>query len=138
LATLLFLGASVSQLAALRQARATGHTVVAVDGDVNAVGFAEADIAEAVDFSDVDAVTEVARRHGVDGVVAISTDRAVPVAAAVAERLGLPGIGVDTASVMTDKGAMRTRLREQRVPQPPFAILRTLDDAPTAIACRPC
>jgi biotin carboxylase len=131
---LLFLGASVSQLAALRQARATGHTVVAVDGDANAIGFAEADIAEAVDFSDVDAVTEVGRRHGVDGVVAISTDRAVPVAAAVAERLGLPGIGIETAAVMTDKGAMRARLREHGVPQPPFAVVRSLDDARSAIA----
>ncbi|MHB8643159.1 MAG: ATP-grasp domain-containing protein [Gaiellaceae bacterium] len=134
MATFLFLGASVSQLAALRQARTSGHTVVAVDGDPNAVGFAEADIVESVDFSDVDAVTDVGRRHDVDGVVAISTDRAVPVAAAVAERLGLPGIGVETAAVMTDKGAMRTRLCEHGVPQPPFAVVGSLDDARAAIA----
>ena len=123
-ATVLFLGASISQLAAIQQARALGHTVVAVDADPAAVGFAYADVAEAVDFTDADAVAEVARRHNVDAVVAISTDRAVPIAAEIAERLGLPGIGTATALVMTDKGAMRLRLQGHGVPQPVFGLLR--------------
>jgi biotin carboxylase len=121
--TVLFLGASVSQLAAIRQARASGWRVVAVDADPLAVGLAHADVAEAVDFTDVDRVVEVARRHQVDAVVAISTDRAVPVAAAVADQLGLPGIGLETARVMTDKAAMRTRLHEHHIPQPAFAVV---------------
>ena len=123
-ATVLFLGASISQVAAIQQARALGHTVVAVDGDPAAVGFAYADVSEAVDFTDADAVAEVARRNDVDAVVAISTDRAVPIAAEIAERLGLPGIGTATARVMTDKGAMRLRLEEHGVPQPVFGLLR--------------
>ena len=123
MATVLFLGASISQLAAIQRARALGHTVVAVDADPEAVGFAYAHVAEAVDFTDVACVVEVARRHTIDAVVAISTDRAVPAAAAVAEALGLPGIGTQTAHVMTDKGAMRLRLQEQGVPQPPFGLL---------------
>ncbi len=123
MSTVLFLGASVSQLAALRQARSAGFRVIAVDGDPAAVGFAEADVHEAVDFTDVDRVTEIARRERVDAVVAISSDRAVPAAAAVAEALGLPGIGTNTAHLMTDKAAMRARLLEQGVPQPPFAVL---------------
>ena len=122
-ATVLFLGASISQLAAIRQAKARGHTVVAVDADPAAIGFACADAAEPVDFTDVEAAVEVGRRHAVDAVVAISTDRAVPAAAAVAETLGLPGIGTTTAHVMTDKGAMRLRLRKAGVPQPSFALL---------------
>ena len=97
--------------------------VVAVDADPDAVGFAEADAAEAVDFTDVDSVLAVARDHEIDAVVAISTDRAVPIAAAVADRLGLPGIGTETAFVMTDKTAMRNRLQEQGVPQPAFTVL---------------
>ena len=42
-------------------------------------------------------MTAVARREGVDGVLTVSADRAVPVVAAVAEELGLPGIGTETA-----------------------------------------
>jgi biotin carboxylase len=121
--TVLFLGASVSQLAAIAQARAAGWRVLAVDADPHAVGFAEADVSEAIDFTDVERVVEVARDHRIDAVVAISTDRAVPVAAAVADRLGLPGVGAEAAHVMTDKAAMRTRLNEHGIPQPAFAVL---------------
>lgn len=124
MATILFLGASVSQLAAIRQAKARGHRVVAVDGDPGALGFEFADVAEAVDFTDVAAVIEIARRTCADGVVAISTDRAVPIAAEVAEAVGLPGIGTATAHVMTDKAAMRACLAQHDVPQPDYAILR--------------
>jgi len=122
-ATVLFLGASISQLAAIQQAKARGHTVIAVDADPAAIGFACADTAVPVDFTDVAAVIEIGRRYAVDAVVAISTDRAVPAAAAVAETLGLPGIGAATAHVMTDKCAMRLRLQEHGVPQPAFALL---------------
>ena len=77
-----------------------------------------ADEGEAVDFTDVAAVTEVGRRHAVDGVLTVSADRAVPVVAAVAEALGLPGIGADTAYLMTHKIAMRRTLADAGVPQP--------------------
>lgn len=123
MAAILFLGASISQVAAIRQARASGFRVVAVDADPEAVGFADADVAESVDFTDVGRVLEVARRHKIDAVVAISTDRAVPIAAAVSETLGLSGIGTETALVMTDKAAMRERLQQASVPQPAFAVL---------------
>ena len=39
MATLLFLGASVSQLPAIGHARLAGHRIVAVDGDPDAVAF---------------------------------------------------------------------------------------------------
>jgi biotin carboxylase len=127
--TVLLLGASVSQLSAIRRGKALGLRLVAVDGDSRAVGFAEVDVAECVDFSDIEAVVDVASRYRIDGVVAISTDRAVPVAAAVAEALGLPGIGSATALSMTDKGAMRARLEVAGIPQPKFVVLGHHDDA---------
>ena len=129
----LFLGASVSQVAAIRRARDLGIRVVAVDGDPDAIGFADADIAENVDFSDIAGVIDVGFRHSIDGVVAISTDRAVPVAAAVAEALNLPGIGTDTARLMTNKAAMRARLEEASIAQPTFAVLSPGDDLEGAL-----
>jgi biotin carboxylase len=122
-ATLLFLGASVSQLPAIRYAHEAGHRVVAVDGDPDAVAFPYCDVAENVDFTDVDRVSEIGSRLGVEGVLAISTDRAVSPAAAVAKRLALPGIGVDVAKVMTDKASMRLQLEFSAVPQPRFVAL---------------
>ena len=128
------LGASVSQLPAIRHARASGLRVVVVDGDPDAVGFGDADVSEVLDFSDVDGVVEVGRRHAVDGVAAICSDRSVPVAAAAAERLGLPGIGIETAHAMTDKAEMRTRLAEHRVSQPSFGVVDSVDQAVRVLA----
>ena len=126
--TVLFVGAGIHQRRAVRRARALGLRVVAADGDPRAAGLREADVAEVVDFRNVDAVVDLGRRHGVDGVLTISADRAVPVVAAVAERLGLPGIGTPTAHAMTNKVAMRRRLADLGVPQPRFAAVRTLHE----------
>jgi len=107
--------------------------VVAVDRNAQAPGLVAADIAEVVDFTDVDGVTEVGRRHRVDGVLTVSADRAVPVVAAVAETLGLPGIGTETAHRMTHKLAMRSALADAGVPQPPFAAVRSAEDSAAAL-----
>jgi biotin carboxylase len=131
--TVLFVGAGRHQRRAIAQARALGFRVVAVDRNPDAPGLAEADVAEVVDFSDLDAVIEVARRHAVDGVLTISADRAVPVVAAVAESLGLPGIGTETAYVMTQKIAMRRVLAEAGVPQPEFAAVRNVHEGYAAL-----
>ncbi|MDX6425729.1 MAG: hypothetical protein QOD52_1134, partial [Gaiellaceae bacterium] len=123
MATLLFLGASVSQLPAIRYAQSAGHCVVAVDGDPHAVGFEIADVCVNVDFTDIEHVVAAGREHGVDGVLAVSSDRAVLPAAEIAQVLGLPGIGPDVARAMTDKAVMRARLHAVGVPQPRHAVL---------------
>ncbi len=131
--TVLFVGAGRHQRRAIAQARAQGLRVVAVDRNPDAPGLAAADVAEVVDFSDVDAVIEVGRRHAVDGVLTISADRAVPIVAAVAEALGLPGIGTDTAYVMTQKIAMRRVLADAGVTQPEFAAVRNVHEGYAAL-----
>lgn len=131
--TVLFVGAGRHQRRAIAQARDRGLRVVAVDRSPDAPGLALADVAEVVDFTDVEAVTGVARREGVDGVLTVSADRAVPVVAAVAEALGLPGIGTETAYRMTHKLAMREALAAAGVPQPPHAVLRSEGDLDTAL-----
>jgi biotin carboxylase len=131
--TVLFVGAGRHQRRAIERAQELGLRVVGVDRNREALGLAVADVAEVVDFMDVDAVTEVGRRHSVDGVLTISADRAVPVVAAVAERLGLPGIGAETAHLMTHKVAMRTRLAEAGVPQPRYAAVRSIHEAHAAL-----
>src|SRR5262249_14262303 len=110
------------------RAKELGLRVAAVDRNPDAPGLAEADIARVVDFSDLEPVLRAIARLRIDGVLTISADRAVPVVAALAERLGLPGIGVETAHLMTHKVAMRRELADAGVPQPRFAALRTLGE----------
>jgi biotin carboxylase len=129
MSTVLFVGAGRHQRRAIAHARGLGLRTVAVDRNPEALGFPEADAFEVVDFSDVPGVIEVARGHEVDGVLTVSADRAVPVVAEVAETVGLPGIGTETARLMTHKVAMRRLLADAGVPQPRFAAVRTLDEA---------
>jgi biotin carboxylase len=131
--TVLFVGAGRHQRRAIEQARARGLRVAAVDRNPEAPGLTSADVADVVDFSDVAAVVEVAQRIGVDGVLTISADRAVPIVAAVAEELGLPGIGTQTAHLLTHKHAMRDALGAAGLPQPPYASLRSTADVDAAL-----
>ena len=137
MATLLFLGASVSQLPAIRYARSAGHRVIAVDGDHDALGFQIADVCINVDFTDVGNVVAAVRALGVDGVLAISSDRAVLPAAEIAHALGLPGIGADVARAMTDKTVMRARLETGGIPQPRHAVLTRDSDVRAVVATVP-
>ena len=122
--TVLFVGAGRHQRRAIGRVQELGVRVVAVDGNAEAPGLALADLGETVDFTDVDAVAAVGRAHSVDGVLTVAADRAVPVVAAVAEQLGLPGIGSETAHLATNKIAMRRVFADRGVPQPQFAGVR--------------
>ena len=131
--TVLFVGAGRHQRRAIEQARGRGLRVAAVDRNADAPGLASADVPEVVDFTAVEEVVEVARRVGVDGVLTVSADRAVPVVAAVAEALGLPGIGTETAHLLTHKRAMRDTLGASGLPQPPYASLSSSADIEAAL-----
>src|SRR5580765_5093553 len=126
-------GAGRHQRRAIQRAQELGLRVVGVDRNPDAPGLAVADVGEVVDFTDVAGVTEVGRRHSVDGVLTVSADRAVPVVAAVAEALGLAGIATATAHAMTHKVAMRRLLAERGVPQPEFAALRSIAERRAAL-----
>ncbi len=130
--TLLFVGAGRHQRRAIERVRELGARVVAVDRNAEAPGLQVAGVGEVVDFADVDAVVEVGRRHAVEGVMTVAADRAVPIVAAAAEELGLPGIGREVAHLMTNKIAMRHALAEHGVPQPASAAVRTLREARVA------
>src|SRR5580765_3512005 len=126
--SVLFVGAGRHQRRAILRAKELGFRVVAVDRNPDALGLAEADEHRVVDFSDAAAVVEAVEGVALDGVLTVSADRAVPIVAAVAEARGLPGIGTETAHLMTHKVAMRRELADAGVPQPRFAALRTLGE----------
>jgi biotin carboxylase len=129
----LFVGAGRHQRRAISRAKELGLRVAAIDRNPQAPGFAAADLTQVVDFADVEAAVAAARRLSPDGVLTVAADRAVPVVAAVAEALGLPGIGPQAARRATNKIAMRLALAEAGVPQPRFVPVRSLDEARAAL-----
>jgi biotin carboxylase len=132
--TVLFLGAGRHQRAAILQAKEMGLRVAAIDGNPNALALGDADIGEVVNFVDIPEAVAFAEKLRPDGVLTITSDRAVVAVAAVAEALGLAGIGVDVATGLTNKIEMRRRLEAGGLPQPRFGSARTIEEAREAVA----
>ena len=89
--TVLFLGAGRHQRAAILHAKELGLRVAAIDGNPDALALGDADIAEVVNFVDIPSAVAFAEKIRPDGVLTITSDRAVVAVAAVAEALGLAG-----------------------------------------------
>ncbi|HUZ09159.1 MAG TPA: ATP-grasp domain-containing protein [Acidimicrobiales bacterium] len=82
----------------------------------------------------VQAIAALHARSPIDAVVAVD-DQGVVVAAAAAERLGLPGNPPDAVAATRDKAAMRERLGAGAVPQPEFRVVAPdADDAAVVAA----
>jgi biotin carboxylase len=81
----------------------------------------------------VDAIVERARRHPVDGVIAVG-DRPVVLAARAAAALELPWHPVAGAQVATDKRRSRAALMHAGLPSPHFAIVPAHEMAGSAAA----
>ncbi len=110
----LVIGAGFLQRYVIRRAKELGYYTLAVDGNPNAVGFADADEYAAVNIVDQEAVCAYAREKGVDGVLTAATDYGVLSAAYTARELGLPGIPYAAAQRVKNKYQVRKCLFEAK------------------------
>lgn len=110
-------GGSRSQLGLLEQARALGHEVCVVDGSERAPLLEEADHAIVRSFTDVGGVVGDLEQRGIQpvAVATMGSDQAVLPTAQLAERLGLPGLPVETARTVADKRRMRAAFEKRKV-----------------------
>ena len=127
--TIHILGAGQWQVPTIRLAKASGYRTFVTDIYSDRPGYAFADEYECVDITDMDLTLRAAMRHRVDGIVCDTTDVGVPTMAYVADHLGLPGIGYETALNFTDKHRMRCLTSEAGVRNPPFRLVISPDEA---------
>ena len=104
---ILIVGAGFLQRFVIRKAKELGYYTLAVDGNPNAIGFADADESAPVNIVDQAAVCAYARAKGVDGVLTAATDYGVLAAAYTAQELGLPGICYEAAQRIKNKYQVR-------------------------------
>lgn len=128
------LGGGPWQLPTVSLAKALGHRVLVTDFCRDRPAYAIADHHEVVDVLDREATLEVAARYGIDGVLCDTTDLGVPTAAYVAEQLGLPGMGYQTALNFTNKGRMRRVTEGAGLSVPRYRVLSSADDLDAAVA----
>ncbi|MEI7759731.1 MAG: ATP-grasp domain-containing protein [Thermoleophilia bacterium] len=118
-ARLLVLGAGAAQVGLLEAAAARDLTVIAVDRDPLAAGFAFADERAVISSEDEQGIERLARARAVDGLISPGADWTVGIAARVAERLGVPHpIDAATAALATTKTRQRERFALAGVLQP--------------------
>ena len=122
--TLWIVSGGVESIPAIQRARRLGLHVVVSDGNPEAPGLQWAHDSIGACTYDADATLREARRYHsetrpIDGVICVAAD--VPMTAArLAEEFKLTGISVRTASLASDKLAMKQRLSADRVPIPWF------------------
>src|SRR5207249_4375167 len=123
------------QLGLLEQARALGHEVCVIDGAGTAPLLAEADHGIVRSFTDVEGVLADLVHLGIEpvAVATMGSDQAVLPTARLAERLGLPGLPVQTARIVADKRRMRAAFEAAGVPAPQGREVRR-EDAADALA----
>ena len=104
---ILMVGAGFLQRFVIQKARSMGYYTLAVDGNPNAVGLADADEYAVVNIVDQEAVLAYAREKRIDGVMTAATDYGVLSASYVAQQLHLPGLDYTAAQRVKNKYEIR-------------------------------
>jgi biotin carboxylase len=127
--TILIVSGGIEAADAARRAKEMGLYVIVSDRDPAAPGFAHADSCIIADVYGPDETAAAAARYSrkirkIDGVICVAADAPVT-AAAVADRLDLPGIPLESARMACDKLAMKERFAAAGVTVPWFAEIAT-------------
>lgn len=126
---IMVLGANTLQLPLIQYANAHGYETVVVSPDTSEEGHTIATFSVRADVRDEKEILACAKQYNIDGIITDQTDIAVRSVAYVAEKLGLPGIGHETACLFTDKYLMREKCRELGIRTLKYKMVRTLDEA---------
>lgn len=125
---IMIIGAGVYQLPLVQEA-AKENTVVLVAPHISSVFEELADKCYVCDVTDSEQILAYAQEEKIDGVITDQTDIAVRTVAYIAEKMGLPGIGYQTACLFTDKSLMREKCKELNIPTLPHMPAKTFEQA---------
>lgn len=109
---LMLLGGSAQQLIAIKTARRLGYDTVLCDYLGDNPGQYIADRFYLVSTTDKEAVLNVAKEEGINGIIAYASDPAAPTAAYVAENMGLPTNPYASVEILCSKDKFRTFLEQ--------------------------
>lgn len=125
----MILGAGEGQVSFIKICKDRGYKVLVVSIKGDYPGFALADKKFYYDTRDKDAILKIAEDEKIDAIITDQTDVAIPTVAYVSEKLGLRGIGYDTAIRFTNKYYMRQAAREAGIAVPQFEKAKTIEEA---------
>ena len=126
---IMILGAGRYQVPIIERARELGYETIAISPVGDYPGLYIADKVYNLDVRDEQGILNVARGEKISGITTDQTDIAVRTVAFVADKMGLPGIGYDTATLFTDKYMMRERSSELGLPTIRHKLAHDLEEA---------
>lgn len=104
---LLMLGGSYFQIPAIKKAKELGVYTITCDYLPNNPGHKISDEYYNISTLDKNAILELAKKLNVDGILAYASDPSAPIAAFVAENLGLPTQPYESVNILTNKHLFR-------------------------------
>lgn len=107
---ILFLGAGFLQKFVIQKAKEMGHYVLALDPNSKAEGLEFCDEYELIDITDQQTCYKYAAEKNIDAVITVATDYGVLSAAYIGEKLNLPSISYETATLIKNKFRVRELL----------------------------
>ena len=125
---LLVLGASIAQIPFIKTAKKMGCYVGVIDYNPKAPAIEFADEYFNCSLLDVKGVFSVAEYFQPDGITCGTCDVGVLTAAHLCEKLHFPGLSVETAQRVKDKGAMIKAFAEHHVAHPEYQVLGSMTD----------
>lgn len=125
---LLLLGGSYQQLVAIEYAKEAGYYTILCDYLSDNPGQYLADKFYQESTTDKETILQIATEEKIDGIIAYASEPAIPTAAYVAERLGLPTNPYSSVCLLTEKHLFRKFLRENQFSVPDFWECRCLDE----------
>ena len=115
---LLVLAAGILQIPVIKKAREMGYSVLAADGNPEAVGLPLADKAIVANITDEEVMLRIAREEQIDGVIHPCSEVSMNVMGRINDELGLSGISRETAIRATNKHLMREAFERYGAPSP--------------------
>lgn len=125
----LVLGAGALQVPLINRVKEKGYNPVVVSLHDDEPGMKLVKDTIIADFCDEELMLQYGRQYDVVGVVTDQTDLPVRTVAYVSEKMGLPGIGYETACLFTDKFRMREKCRELGIDTLRYKLVGSLEEA---------
>lgn len=126
---IMILGANTLQIPLIQEAQRMGFNTVVVSPNKEEPGFKYATYPIYADVKDQELLLKYAREYDIAGVITDQTDIPVRTAAYIAENMGLPGIGYETATLFTDKFLMREKCKELNIPTLKYKLVKNIEEA---------
>ena len=126
---ILVLGAGALQIPLINKVVEKGFNPVVVSLHNDEPGMQMVKDTIVADFVEEELMLRYARQYDIVGIVTDQTDLPVRTVAYVSEKMGLPGIGYETACLFTDKFKMREKCKELRIKTLEYTLVDSLDAA---------